>query len=91
MKLYMNTLAFDCRDIELTTQFMDYIQDSVLLGTDSHPAAGLAYHMADVFVAELATVSRAARPPAAALKALLEPFCQTLARTSRAAFLPRLR
>ena len=84
-------VAIACRDIELTTQFMEYIQDTVLIGTDSHPAAGLAYHIADVFVAELASVSRAGRPPAAALKALLEPFCQTLARTSRAAFLPRLR
>lgn len=91
MKALFQYLQAHKWDIKLTTQFMDYIQDAVLLGTDSHPAAGLAYHIADVFVAELASVSRAGRPPAAALKALLQPFCQTLARTSRAAFLPRLR
>ena len=90
-KQRVQSTAMFCRDVQLTKQFMTYIQNSMLLGTDSHPAAGLAYHIADVFVAELTTVSGAGQPSAAALNALLEPFCQAMAHTSRAAFLPRLR
>lgn len=73
------------------THFMSYIQSDVLLSTDSHPAAGLTYHLADVYVVELKEVCRGGAPSAAVLQALLEPFCQVLAKTNRAAFLPRLR
>lgn len=72
-------------------QFMAYIQEDVLLSTDSHPAAGLTYHLADVYVVELIEVSQSGPPSAAVLAALLAPFCQVLARSNRAAFLPRLR
>ena len=72
-------------------QFMAYIQEDVLLSTDSHPAAGLTYHLADVYVVELIEVSQSRPPSAAVLAALLAPFCQVLARSNRAAFLPRLR
>jgi hypothetical protein len=77
--------------MEIVTQFMTYIQKDVMLSTDSHPAAGLTYHIADVFVVELKEVCRGGAPAADVLQALLEPFCQTLAKTNRAAFLPRLR
>lgn len=70
---------------------MTYIEKDVLLSTDSHPAAGLTYHLADVYVAELTEVCRAGAPSTGVLAALLEPFCQVLAKSSRAAFLPRLR
>ena len=72
-------------------QFMAYIENDVLLSTDSHPAAGLTYHLADVYVVELTEVSRTGSPSAAVLAALLSPFCQVLAKSNRAAFLPRLR
>ena len=75
----------------MVQQFTAYIEKDVLLSTDSHPAAGLTYHLADVYVVELAEVSRSGRPSAAVLAALLEPFCQVLAHSKRAAFLPRLR
>ncbi|KAL0040673.1 hypothetical protein WJX79_001241 [Trebouxia sp. C0005] len=78
-------------DVEIVTQFMTYIQNDVMLSTDSHPAAGLTYHIADVFMVELKEVCRGGAPAADVLQALLEPFCQTLAKTNRAAFLPRLR
>ena len=70
---------------------MTYIENNVLLATDSHPAAGLTYHLADVYVVEMTEVCRTGPPSAAVLAALLEPFCQVLAKSSRAAFLPRLR
>ena len=84
-------MLFNCRDMVVVQQFMAFIEKDVLLSTDSHPAAGLMYHLADVYVVELKEVSRAGHPPATALAALLEPFCQVLAKSSRAAFLPRLR
>lgn len=70
---------------------MTYLQNDVMLSTDSHPAAGLTYHIADVFVVELKEVCRGGTPSADVLQALLEPFCQVLAKSNRAAFLPRLR
>lgn len=70
---------------------MSCLQQDVLLNTDSHPAAGLMYHLGDVFAVELREVCRAGPPPAAALGALLEPFCQVMAKTQRAPFLARLR
>lgn len=79
------------RDLTVVQQFMTYIEKDVLLSTDSHPAAGLTYHLADVYVAELTEVCRAGPPSSVVLAALLEPFCQVLAKSSRAAFLPRLR
>lgn len=84
-------LQLNCRDVAVVLQFMAFIEKHVLLSTDSHPAAGLMYHLADVYVVELKEVSRAGHPSAAVLAALLEPFCQVLAKSSRAAFLPRLR
>lgn len=78
-------------ELEIVTKFMSHIQTDVLLSTDSHPAAGLMYHIADVFVVELKEVCRGNAPSAPVLQALLEPFCQVLAQTNRAAFLPRLR
>ena len=70
---------------------MACLQQDVMLNTDSHPAAGLMYHLADVFAVELREVCRGAAPPAAVLEALLEPFCQVMAKTQRAPFLARLR
>lgn len=75
----------------MVSRFMACLQQDVMLNTDSHPAAGLMYHLTDVFAVELREVCRAAAPPAAALKALVEPFCQVMAKTQRAPFLPRLR
>lgn len=77
--------------MEVVQQFMAYIERDVLLSTDSHPAAGLMYHLADVYVMELRAVSLSSSPSAEVLAALLEPFCQVLTQSSRAAFLPRLR
>ena len=84
-------MSLVCRELEIVTKFMSHIQTDVLLSSDSHPAAGLMYHIADVFVVELKEVCRCDAPSAPVLQALLEPFCQVLAQTNTAAFLPRLR
>lgn len=77
--------------MSLVQQFMSYVETRVLLCTDSHPAAGLTYHLADVYVVELTEVCRTEPPSTVVLTALLAPFCQVMAKSSRAAFLPRLR
>ncbi|KAK9825507.1 hypothetical protein WJX74_002347 [Apatococcus lobatus] len=65
-------------------------------GSATNLAAGLGYHLADVFIAETGTAceqfgsASGACPSDAGLRAWLEPFCQTLAASDRAAFLPRL-
>ena len=73
------------------SKFMDCLQNDLLLNSDSHPAAGLMYHLADVFLVELREVCRGAAPQACVINSLLEPFCQVMAKTHRAPFLPRLR
>lgn len=85
------SMSLPCRNLDAVSRVMACLQQDVLLNTDSHPAAGLMYHLADVFAVELREVSRAGPPPAVVLDALIEPFCQVMVRTQRAPFLARLR
>ncbi|KAK9863935.1 hypothetical protein WJX84_009101 [Apatococcus fuscideae] len=65
-------------------------------GSATNLAAGLGYHLADVFLLETMAACEdcgkmaGGRPSHEGLQAWLEPFCQTLAASNRAAFLPRL-
>lgn len=80
------------RDMGPVERVADFLQGEVLLATDEHPAAGLSYHLADVWVPELLGVCSTGRAaPSAALHALLEPFWRALAHTRRPALVHRLR
>ncbi len=76
----------------------DSISEEVLGmgGSATNLAAGLGYHMADVFISETVTACEecgkvgGSRPGSDGLHFWLEPFCQILAMSDRAAFLPRL-
>lgn len=86
-----------CRDVAAVQDQAACIWEEVLGigGSATNLAAGLGYHLADVFVTETSAAcehfgSSGGCPSNAGLRAWLEPFCQTLAACDRAAFLPRL-
>lgn len=73
-------------------------RDEVLLPSDGLAAAGLAYHLADTLLPELAGCvgeaapgARGGAPDDATLRALLDPFCAALAGADSPAMLYRLR
>ena len=59
--------------------------------TDTIPAAGVAYHLADIYVDEVDTVTEDSRPPSKVLFALLQPFLDTLTSSPSQALLHRIR
>jgi hypothetical protein len=75
--------------------YTDLWLSEVLLPHDNRVAAGLGYHLCDVLLPELAAVcsSGGGGSPLQehTLLALLEPFCQALARTRDPALIYRLR
>ena len=81
-----------CRNLKQIRHTTAFLEHDILLATDENPAAGLNYHLADVWVPELVGVCQAgARAPSKALRQLLEPLCQAMAQTQRPAFMQRIR
>ena len=87
-----------CRSAGQVQLYTDLWLHEVLLPQDNLVAAGLAYHMCDLLLPELAAVcsssgsgGASAAPQQTTLLALLEPFCQALARTRDPALVYRLR
>jgi hypothetical protein len=77
-------------------QLAQHWQQEVLLPADTLLAAGVAYHLADLVLPELARCvaegGAGVRPPGdASLRLLLQPFCAALAATDSPALLHRLR
>ena len=81
-----------CRSLKQIRHTTAFLEHDILLATDGTPAAGLTYHLADVWVPELVGVCQAGeRAPSKALRQLLEPLCQAMAQTQRPAFMQRIR
>ena len=81
-----------CRNLKQVRHTTAFLEHDILLATDENPAAGLNYHLADVWVPELVGVCQAGeRAPSKALLQLLEPLCQAMAQTQRPAFMQRIR
>lgn len=85
-----------CRQHRRVQRLAQHWQQEVLLPADTLLAAGLAYHLADLALPELARCvaegGPGARPPGdASLRLLLQPFCAALASTDSPALLLRLR
>ncbi|MEW5318831.1 MAG: hypothetical protein WDW38_010017 [Sanguina aurantia] len=75
-------------------QYMDFLSSRVLQPTDGIRAVGLAYHVTDVFLPELArVVSEGSRQPpqGSILVVLLQPFVDALVAAGEAAPIRRLR
>lgn len=75
-------------------QYMDFLRASVLQPTDGIRAVGLAYHVTDVFLPELARVvsEGSSKPPQGEiLEVLLQPFVDALVAAGEAAPIRRLR
>lgn len=75
-------------------QYMDFLRTSVLQPTDGIRAVGLAYHVTDVFLPELARVvsEGSSKPPQGEiLEVLLQPFVDALVAAGEAAPIRRLR
>lgn len=75
-------------------QYMDFLSSRVLQPTDGIRAVGLAYHVTDVFLPELARVvsEGSSKPPQGSiLVVLLQPFVDALVAAGEAAPIRRLR
>ncbi len=78
----LTTVAVIYRDLAVLQPIAEFWQSGVLLPNDVKVAQGVAYHLADVLLTELAGVCENATPsPGPAVAALLEPFVQALATT----------
>ena len=77
--------------MEEVKRYADFLRGHVLLPADTLNAAGMSFHVADLFVPELlaASVDRAA--PEACLALLLEPFCAALSCAPHKANVQRFR
>lgn len=74
----------------------DFWLQEVLLPRDTLVAVGVAYHLTDLLLPELARClqeggAKGAAPGDATLRVLLEPFCAALAATHHPALVHRLR
>lgn len=72
-------------------QYSDFFRDAVLLPADEVCAAGLAYHLADIFMTELKALAAESPPGAEALAALLRPFSSALQSCGHAIMLERIK
>lgn len=63
----------------------------VLVPAGACSSQGLSYHLADVWLQELKRVADGSAVPAAALLALLEPFCAVLATSGEQALINRVK
>jgi ribosomal RNA-processing protein 1 len=79
-----------CRDAKVIERYTAFMTEEVLLPRDTLATAALGYHLADLWIPELLSAAAGESVPAAALAALLEPFCQFLARTQQVAGIPRV-
>jgi ribosomal RNA-processing protein 1 len=94
-KLYAAHLRFLAAtgwDTAVVTEFAEFWRAEVLLPSDTIAASGFAYHVADLVLSELGrvTAETGTPPPAAAVDALLEPFCAAAAATRDAVMVRRL-
>lgn len=83
-----------CRDAALVSEYASFWKDEVLLPKDTLAAAGVAYHIADMLLHELARIVEAAgaAPPSAdTLRTLLNPFIAAFAETKDSVMIYRLR
>lgn len=83
-----------CREPSQLATYTCFWREEVLCPDDALAAAGVAYHLADTLLPELCRLAAeggSVHPDAAALAALLEPFCQALAGARDAAMVHRLR
>lgn len=79
------------RQLQVVKPYATFIQNHILLPSDTLRATGVAYHMSDLFVHELKAVAGDDPVPADALHALLSPFCATLARAGEQATINRVK
>lgn len=76
---------------QLLGRYTDFLQQEVLLPADHVSAAGLAFHVGDLLVSELRSVTGGTPLPAAALATLLAPFAVALQKAADQAALVRTR
>ena len=93
---YLVTHTARCREERRVRAVADIWRSEVLLPGDTLVAAGISYHLSDLLLPELARCcgelgGGGSAPDNAALRLLLEPFCQALAGTTDAALIFRLR
>ena len=82
-----------CRDKAAVKDFSHFWRSEALLPQDTLPAAGFAYHVADLLLPELSRVvgeKPDATPSNKTLLLLLEPFCTAAARTKENVLVGRL-
>lgn len=76
----------------MISQYMEVLEGGCLLPSDTLPAAGVAYHLADIYVDEIDTALADDRPPPSkVLEALLEPFLQAAAKCQSQPLLHRIK
>lgn len=84
-----------CRQARRAQRLADFWLREILLPSDTLPAAGVAFHLADLLLPELARCaaggSGGGAPDDATLRTLLEPFCRALAAAATPAMIYRLR
>mmetsp|Transcript_32823 Transcript_32823/g.93150 ORF Transcript_32823/g.93150 Transcript_32823/m.93150 type:complete len:577 (+) Transcript_32823:92-1822(+) len=76
---------------ELVQLYMLEVQGGCLLPADTVTASGVAYHLADIYVDEVDTVTEDSRPGPKVLVALLQPFLQALTSSPSQPLLHRIR
>lgn len=79
------------REPKALSALNDLLLQSCLVPTDDFAAAGVAYHLADIYVEELAGVAEGEPVPPAALSLLLEPFVAAISTTPSQALINRIR
>lgn len=73
---------------------MDVLENEIFLPQSGPSAAGLAYHVADLYVEELCKVAEAPchKPPCwTGIKLLLQPFVNCILKTSNEVLVERIR
>lgn len=79
------------REHALVAQYLHFLQSQVLLPNDTLVAQGVAFQVADVWLAELVrAVGPTQRVQGEVLQRVLHPFVQALAMSSSPAMLPRI-
>ncbi len=85
------TLVY-CREEKVVAEYARLLKD-VIDQSNEHTAAGLSFHIVDIFVPELLSVLREGNEmlPDHVLRQLLEIFIEAIASSSRLSLPPRIR